>query len=147
MGVEEEFHLVDLRTRRLTTRAPELLAKLPPDYVAELQRCVIETNTGVVGNLDALRTDLPSHRRALVDAADEVGVGVVAAGAVPLSVPAELQVTETARYLHMLADYQLLAREQLICARRASRAVATRRVARPQSALRCRPRRRRAPAV
>jgi carboxylate-amine ligase len=116
MGVEEEFHLVDLRTRRLTTRAPELLAKLPPDYVAELQRCVIETNTGVVDDLDALRTDLLSHRRVLVDAADEIGVGVVAAGAVPLSVPAELQVTETARYLNMLADYQLLAREQLICA-------------------------------
>ncbi len=28
---------------------------------------------------------------------------------------AELQVTATARYRHMLADYQLLAREQLIC--------------------------------
>jgi carboxylate-amine ligase len=40
---------------------------------------------------------------------------VVAAGAVPLSVPAEIQVTQTARYRQMLADYQLLAREQLIC--------------------------------
>ena len=36
-------------------------------------------------------------------------------GAVPLSVPAEMQVTETPRYRQMLADYQLLAREQLIC--------------------------------
>ncbi len=116
MGVEEEFHLVDLRTRRLTTRAPELLAKLPEDYVAELQSCVVETNSGVVGDLDALRADLLHHRRLLVDAAEEIGVGVVAAGAVPLSVPAELQVTQTDRYLHMLADYQLLAREQLICA-------------------------------
>ena len=33
----------------------------------------------------------------------------------PLSVPAEMQVTQTARYRQMLADYQLLAREQLIC--------------------------------
>jgi len=116
MGVEEEFHLVDLRTRRLTTRAPELLAKLSEDYVAELQNCVVETNTGVVDNLDALRADLLHHRRLLVDAAEEIGVGVVAAGAVPLSVPAELQITQTDRYQHMLADYQLLAREQLICA-------------------------------
>src|SRR6185503_15530369 len=37
------------------------------------------------------------------------------AGAMPLSVPAEMQVTQTARYRQMLADYQLLAREQLIC--------------------------------
>ena len=116
MGAEEEFHLVDLRTRRLTTRAPELLAKLPEDYVAELQSCVVETNSGIVDNLEALRADLLRHRRVLVDAAEEIGVGVVAAGAVPLSVPAELQITESARYLHMLADYQLLAREQLICA-------------------------------
>ena len=51
----------------------------------------------------------------LVDAAANLGIGVVAAGAVPLSVPAEMQVTQTARYRQMLTDYQLLAREQLIC--------------------------------
>ena len=40
LGVEEEFNLVDLKTRRLTARAPELLAQLSDTYVAELQRCV-----------------------------------------------------------------------------------------------------------
>ena len=115
MGVEEEFHLVDLRTRRLTTRAPELLEKLSSDYVAELQSCVVEINSGVVDDLEALRADLLRHRQVLVGAARELGIGVVAAGAVPLSVPAEMHVTQTARYLRMLADYQLLAREQLIC--------------------------------
>src|SRR6202163_3239230 len=115
MGVEEEFHLVDLRTRRLTARAPELLGVLPDSYVAELQRCVIETNSGVVHTLHGLRADLQSRRKVLVAAAAKLGMGVVAAGAVPLSVPAELQVTQTARYRQMLADYQLLAREQLIC--------------------------------
>ncbi|MCW2555524.1 MAG: carboxylate-amine ligase, YbdK family [Mycobacterium sp.] len=115
LGVEEEFHLVDLRTRRLTARAPELLAELSDTYVAELQRCVVEMNSGVVDTLDDLRTDLQGHRRVLVDTAARLGMGVVAAGAVPLSVPAEMQVTQTARYRQMLADYQLLAREQLIC--------------------------------
>jgi carboxylate-amine ligase len=115
MGVEEEFHLVDLKTRRLTARAPELLHELSDHYVAELQRCVIEINSGVVDTLDGLRADLLSHRRVLVDRATELGMGVVAAGAVPLSVPAEMRVTQTARYRQMLADYQLLAREQLIC--------------------------------
>jgi carboxylate-amine ligase len=115
MGVEEEFHLVDLKTRRLTARAPELLGVLSDSYVAELQRCVVEMNSGVVDTLDGLRADLQSHRKVLVDAATKLGMGVVAAGAVPLSVPAEMQVTQTARYRQMLADYQLLAREQLIC--------------------------------
>jgi glutamate---cysteine ligase / carboxylate-amine ligase len=115
LGVEEEFHLVDLKTRRLTARAPELLAELSDHYVAELQGCVVETNTRVVDSLDGLRGELVDHRRVLVDTAAELGIGVVAAGAMPLSVPAEMQVTKTARYRQMLADYQLLAREQLIC--------------------------------
>jgi glutamate---cysteine ligase / carboxylate-amine ligase len=115
LGAEEEFHLVDLKTRRLTARAPELLAELTDHYVAELQRCVVETNTPVVDSLDGLREELGRHRRVLVETAAELGIGVVAAGAVPLSVPAEMQVTKTARYRQMLANYQLLAREQLIC--------------------------------
>ncbi|MBD0323164.1 MAG: glutamate--cysteine ligase, partial [Aldersonia sp.] len=116
VGVEEEFHLIDAVTRRLTSRAPELLTQLPDDvYVEELQRCVVETNSGVHGELDKLRADLVTHRRILREAAEELGMGVVAAGAVPLAVPAEMEVTETPRYRRMLADYQLLAREQLIC--------------------------------
>jgi len=115
LGAEEEFHLVDLKTRRLTARAPELLDELTDDYVAELQRCVIETNTSVVDSLDGLRDELCRHRRLLVETAADLGIGVVAAGAMPMSVPAEMQVTKTARYRQMLANYQLLAREQLIC--------------------------------
>src|SRR6201993_3477985 len=115
LGAEEEFHLVDLKTRRLTARAPELLAELTEQYVAELQRCVIETNTLEFDSRGGLRDELLSHRRVLVDTAAKSDIGVVAAGAVPLSVPAEMQVTRTPRYRRMLANYQLLAREQLIC--------------------------------
>ena len=115
LGVEEEFHVVDLETRRLTAGAPELLDGMSNSYVAELQCCVVEVNGGVVDTLDGLRADLQRHRRILVDAAANLGMGVVAAGTVPLSVPAEMQVTQTARYRQMLFDYQLLAREQLIC--------------------------------
>ncbi len=115
VGVEEEFHLVDLKTRRLTPRAPELLRELPDAYVAELQRCVVELNSEVVDTLDELRQTLQRQRKVLIDAAATLGIGVVAAGAVPLSVPAEMQITATPRYRQMLSDYQLLAREQLIC--------------------------------
>ena len=115
LGAEEEFHLVDLKTRRLTARAPELLSQLTGDYVAELQRCVVETNTPVVESLEGLLDELVRHRRVLAATAADLGMGVVAAGAVPLAVPAEMRVTKTPRYRQMLADYQLLAREQLIC--------------------------------
>ena len=74
MGVEEEFHLVDLKTRRLTARAPELLGELSDSYVAELQRCVVEMNSGVVDTLDGLRADLEGHRKVLVEAASKLGM-------------------------------------------------------------------------
>ena len=67
--MEEEFHLVDVKTRRLTARAPELLARLSDAYVAELQRCVVEMNSGVVDTLEGLRDELVGQRRVLVDAA------------------------------------------------------------------------------
>jgi glutamate---cysteine ligase / carboxylate-amine ligase len=35
LGVEEEFHVVDRKTRRLTARAPELLDGLSNSYVAD----------------------------------------------------------------------------------------------------------------
>lgn len=76
---------------------------------------MVEVNSGVFAGLQDLREDLVHHRQLLVGAADRLDIGVVAAGAVPLSVPAEMLVTETPRYRRMLADYQLLAREQLIC--------------------------------
>lgn len=117
LGVEEEFQLVDLTTRRLAPRAPEMLALLGEQrsYVAEMQQCVIEVNSDVVTSLDELQVELVRHRRVLADAAGSVGAGIAAAGTVPLSVPAELSITSTARYRRMLADYQLLARQQLIC--------------------------------
>jgi carboxylate-amine ligase len=115
LGVEEEFHVVDLQTRRIAPVAPRVLEGLPDNFGAELQRSSVETNSSVVHTLDDLRRDLVAVRRQLSKAAERIGVGVVAAGSVPLVDPAELGVTSNARYTRMLADYQLLVREQVIC--------------------------------
>ncbi len=117
LGVEEEFHLVDLTTRCLTPRAREVLDGLSASvrtYAAELQQSVVETNTEVVVTLEALRHKLVDLRSELSAAARARGIGVASAGTVPLSVP-DLAITDTPRFRRMLADYQLLVREQLIC--------------------------------
>jgi carboxylate-amine ligase len=116
LGIEEEFHLVDLRSRRLTPRAADLLHALEHcsgTFAAELQQTVIETNSEVTSSLTALRENLVALRTELVKAARPLGVGIASAGTMPLSVP--LAITETPRFRRMLADYQLLVREQLIC--------------------------------
>jgi hypothetical protein len=46
-GVEEEFHIVDLATRRLTGQADRLMGQLPADRFSwEMQRSVVEANSG-----------------------------------------------------------------------------------------------------
>jgi carboxylate-amine ligase len=116
LGVEEEFHLVDLATRRLTPRAAEVLSALEGgegSFVSELQQTTVETNSAVAEDLDALRGDLIELRQRLASTAEGIGVGVIAAGCMPVAAPA--QITPSARFQRMLADYQILVREQVIC--------------------------------
>jgi len=115
LGVEEELHVVDLVTRELVPRAPEVLARLGDGFSAELHRSVVETNTPVAATLDGLRDGIVGKRRGAITVAESLGLGLVAAGTVPLVDLESLPVTPTSRYRRMLDDYQLLAREQLIC--------------------------------
>jgi carboxylate-amine ligase len=116
LGVEEELHVVDLRTRELVPRAPEVLDQLDQgQYSAELHRSVVETNTPVAATLDELRDGIVSLRRKAIGVAESLGLGLVAAGTVPLVDLDSLPVTPTSRYRRMLDEYQMLAREQLIC--------------------------------
>ncbi|WP_371409081.1 carboxylate--amine ligase/circularly permuted type 2 ATP-grasp protein [Micromonospora zamorensis] len=116
IGVEEEFHVVDLHTRELVPRAGELLDRLPAtSFTAELHRSVVETNTAVCRTLDEIRDELTRLRQLAVRVADRAGLGIVAAGTVPLRADGDPSVTPTSRYRRMLDEYQLLAREQLTC--------------------------------
>ena len=115
LGIEEEFHLVDLATRQLAPRSDEVLTDLRADFFStELHQSIIETNTPVATTLADLRTGVGDLRADLVAACERRGLGIAAAGTMPLAAPA-LAVTDNARYKQMLADYQLLVREQLIC--------------------------------
>ncbi|GGQ55710.1 carboxylate--amine ligase/circularly permuted type 2 ATP-grasp protein [Couchioplanes azureus] len=116
LGVEEELHVVDLRTRELVPRAPEILDRLGRDHFsAELHRSVVETNTPVAATLDELRDGIVTLRRRAIGVAEPLGLGLVAAGTVPVVDLDALPVTPTSRYRRMLDDYQMLTREQLIC--------------------------------
>ncbi|WP_239164598.1 carboxylate--amine ligase/circularly permuted type 2 ATP-grasp protein [Actinoplanes palleronii] len=116
LGAEEELHVVDLATRELVPRAPEVLDQLDPKHFsAELHRSVVETNTPVSTTLDGLREGIAERRRAALAVAESLGLGLVAAGTVPLVDLDTLPVTPTTRYRRMLSEYQMLVREQLIC--------------------------------
>jgi glutamate---cysteine ligase / carboxylate-amine ligase len=115
-GVEEEFHIVDLATRRLTDQAGKLMERLPDgSFSWELQRSVLEANSRPWARLTDLAEDLAALRHAAIAAAEPLGLGIVAAGTVPLADPDTLQITPDPRYEHMRGEYRMLVREQLVC--------------------------------
>ncbi|WP_041261318.1 carboxylate--amine ligase/circularly permuted type 2 ATP-grasp protein [Pseudofrankia inefficax] len=116
VGVEEEFHILDLVTRALVPRAGEILEALPAGrFTSELLKSVVETNSAPTRDLAALRADLVDLRHELAAAAEPLGLGPVAAGTVPIVDPDRLEVSRDPRYLQMTEEYQILAREQVIC--------------------------------
>jgi glutamate---cysteine ligase / carboxylate-amine ligase len=115
-GVEEEFHTVDLATRRLTARAGRLVEQLPAGrFSSELQRSVLAANSRPHLRLADLAADIAALRRAAITVAQSLGLGIVAAGTVPIADPHTLTNTPDPRYEHMQGEDQMLAREQLIC--------------------------------
>lgn len=116
VGVEEEFHVVDLSTRALVPRGAEILEQLSGGrYAAELQRATVETNTLPWAYLADLRKDLTELRARLVDAAKSIGLAPVAAGTAPLTSPDTSIISEGDRYAYLHENYQLLARQQMVC--------------------------------
>jgi YbdK family carboxylate-amine ligase len=116
LGVEEEFHIVDTRTRHLVCRSQLLLDALPEDrFAEELQRSTVESNTKPYHRLEDLARDLRVLRGTLIGQAEQLGLGIVASGSAPLADPEQMKVSPDPRYEQMLDDYQLLTREQLIC--------------------------------
>lgn len=116
IGAEEEFHVVDLETRRSTPEVDALLGELDgEEFAPELQRSLVETNTPVCDTLDELRAHLRRLRARLAAAAEPHGLGVVAAGSVPLVDLDGGDISAGARFAHMQHEYQVLVNEQHIC--------------------------------
>lgn len=116
IGVEEEFHIVEVETGLLVPRADTVLEGLPEQiFTTELQQAAVETNSGVHTSLDDLYGDVTGTRRRLDAAATAHGLAVVAAGTVPLARTADIHPTPGYRYRHMVDEYRMVADEQLIC--------------------------------
>ncbi|MCX4740721.1 carboxylate-amine ligase [Streptomyces antibioticus] len=116
IGVEEEFHVLEVESGLLVPRADPILRRLPRrTFTTELHRSTVESNSEVHASLDDLHTDLVTTRRRLDAAAASLGLAVVAAGTAPLAPAVAPHPTEGARYRHMVEDYRTVADEQLIC--------------------------------
>ncbi|MEU7038448.1 glutamate--cysteine ligase [Streptomyces sp. NPDC046237] len=118
MGVEEEFHVIDVESGALTPRADAVLGRLSrhrDDFTQELAQSVVESNSGVHAVLDELYADLAASRRRLNEAASSQGLAIMAAGAAPIARLGAVHATDDPRYHAMTEEYRRVADEQLIC--------------------------------
>ena len=115
-GVEEEFHLVDPHSYRLT-RSPELaMAVLRGEsgrhLHAEITTTQLESATDVCTGLDDLRTELVTTRAEAAGAAARAGVRILAASTHPFDSWQQQDITPAPRYQAMVDRWAGLAEQQ-----------------------------------
>ena len=118
-GVEEEFHLVDPATYRLT-RSPALAEAVMrgesgPHLHAEITTTQLESATGVCTSLSQVRAELVTTRAEAAGAAARAGVRILAASTHPFDSWQQQDITPAPRYQAMVDRWAGLARQQDIC--------------------------------
>jgi carboxylate-amine ligase len=120
IGVEEEFFVFDLRTRRAVRRLNDAFLKQAQGSLGELLKTEmlqsqIEVATPPCETLADAREHLARGRRALAEAGQQRGLGVAASGTFPLAFWPEQQVTQQARYDAIMADLQMIGLRNMLC--------------------------------
>ena len=120
IGIEEEYLVVDRQTRDLVKDpSPEmwdsLREVLGPQVAPEFLKAQIEVGTKVCAKLAEARDDLAGLRRDLSGVVNEYGAAIIAASTHPFANWMEQEPTEQPRYQRIAADYQVVARQMVIC--------------------------------
>jgi carboxylate-amine ligase len=118
--VEEEYLLVDRKTRALIVDPPKSLIgecqeRIGGQVTSELLRSQIEVGTGVCRTVQEVRADLARLRRGIIDVAARHGLAPIAASTHPFSHWSEQKQTPKERYDVLTAEMQAAARRLLIC--------------------------------
>ena len=119
MGIEEEYLVVDRKTRDLIREAPpDMMQKcgerLGEQVTTELMQCQIEIGTRVCNTVQEGRDELIRLRRGVSDVVREYGFEIIAASTHPFAQPLEIQHTRKERYDSLTAQMQEVGRRLLI---------------------------------
>lgn len=114
LGVEEEFHLVDVNTGEPKPVSERVLEHTGGEVAPELLPNQIETATPVCGDLADLREQLCRLRTQVDRAAQHEGCRIISSGTHPLAGAAS-EVTDKDRYRRMARRFARIAVEQVVC--------------------------------
>lgn len=120
IGIEEEFFVFDVTTRRTVRHLDNKFLKSAQDQLGdvlktEMLQSQIEVATPPCQTIGEAREHLVRYRRVLHKAAKERKLGIAAAGTFPLAFRDEQRVTEKARYDDIMHDLQILGLRNMVC--------------------------------
>ena len=120
IGIEEEYLLVDARTRDLIHEAPPaMLAEcevlLEGQVTPEFLQCQIEVGTRVCATVAEARSDLARLRGTVAAVARSHGLRLIAASTHPFATWGKQKRTEKERYQTIEHDLQEVVRRLMIC--------------------------------
>lgn len=117
LGIEEEFQIVDPRTRELRSHVSEILEEgrmlLGEQVKPEMIQSMIEVGTGVCADVQEARADIIKLRGVLSTLVRKQGLMIVAAGTHPFSHWQDQKIYENARYDSIVEENQIIARSLL----------------------------------
>ncbi|MGH2516655.1 MAG: carboxylate-amine ligase [Ktedonobacterales bacterium] len=118
LGVEEEYQIIDPKTRELRSYITEMLEEgqliLREQMKPELHQSIVEVGTTVCQTPIEVRAELVRLRGALLELAGRKGLKIAAAGTHPFSSWLAQDITPLERYVGVQQDMQELARRLLI---------------------------------
>jgi carboxylate-amine ligase len=118
LGIEEEFQIVDPKTRELRSHVSEFLDEgkmiLGEQIKPEMIQSMIEVGTGVCKNIHEARADITRLRSIISGLAGKTGLAIVAASTHPFSHWQDQKIYDDERYSLLVQELQTVARSLLI---------------------------------
>jgi carboxylate-amine ligase len=120
IGIEEEFFVFNLRTRRALRHADKQFIaaakkRLGDRLMTEMLQSQIEVATPPCATLADARTHLAQYRVALGATAKDHGLGIAATGTFPLANWSEQNITQKRRYDAIVDDLQMIGQRNMLC--------------------------------
>jgi glutamate---cysteine ligase / carboxylate-amine ligase len=118
LGIEEEFAIVDPKTRELRSHIQEILeggkVMLKEQIKPEMHQSVVELGTEICQSIVDARAHVIDLRSKLAGLADRSGLKIASVGTHPFSHWRDQLITQGERYQEIVKDMQQLARANLI---------------------------------
>ena len=118
LGIEEEFQIVDPKTRELRSHVSEFLEEgkmiLGEQIKPEMIQSMIEVGTGICKNIQEARVDITRLRSIISGLAGKSGLAIVAASTHPFSHWEDQKIYDDERYSLLVQELQNVARSLLI---------------------------------